>query len=88
MPGAIQIDAMAQLAGVMLLRRLQHTGRVAMLLGIDKARMRRPVVPGDQLKIEVTTLRFSGRTAHVQCKSTVDGEVAAEAEMKFVMVDT
>jgi UDP-3-O-[3-hydroxymyristoyl] N-acetylglucosamine deacetylase/3-hydroxyacyl-[acyl-carrier-protein] dehydratase len=87
MPGVLQLDAMAQLSGVLLGRNLQQTGRIAMLLAVDKARMRRPVVPGDQLRIEIDTIRFSGRTAHVKARSTVEGEMAAEAELKFVLVD-
>lgn len=87
MPGVLIIESMAQLAGVLLSQKLEHTGKVAMLLSMDNVKFRRPVVPGDQLVIEVHTIRVKARTGHVQCYARVGNELAAEAEIKFMMVD-
>lgn len=87
MPGVLQIEAMAQLAGVLLLRRLEHSGKLAYLLSLDGVKLRRAVVPGDQLRMEVDIIRLRNRTAHVRAKALVDGQVAAEAQIKFMLVD-
>lgn len=87
MPGVLQIEALAQVAGVLLLKTLEHTGKVALLYSMDGVKLRRKVVPGDQLILEVESLRVRPRNAHVRAKASVDGEVTCEAEMKFMMVD-
>ncbi|MFO0973135.1 MAG: UDP-3-O-acyl-N-acetylglucosamine deacetylase [Phycisphaerae bacterium] len=87
MPGVLILEAMAQLAGILLSRKLEHTGKVAMLLSMDGVKFRRPVVPGDQLLLEVRTLRVKSRIGHVQAIARVGDEVAAQAEIKFMMVD-
>jgi UDP-3-O-[3-hydroxymyristoyl] N-acetylglucosamine deacetylase/3-hydroxyacyl-[acyl-carrier-protein] dehydratase len=87
MPGVMILEAMAQLSGVLLSSRLEHTGKVAVLLSMDKAKMRRPVRPGDQLVIEAHALHVRSRTGHCKCRAKVGGELAAEAEIKFMLVD-
>lgn len=87
MPGVLIVEAMAQLSGVLLLRKLEHTGQVAVLISIDKVRLRRPVVPGDQLRLEAEVMKASGRRAHVRCQAFVAGETAGEAELRFMLVD-
>ena len=87
MPGVMILEAMAQLSGVLLSRRLEHTGKVAVLLSIDKAKMRRPVRPGDQLVLEAEALHVRSRTGHCRCRAMVGGELVAEAEIKFMLVD-
>jgi len=87
MPGVLQIEAMAQLAGVLLLRKLENTGKVAFLLSIDKARLRRPVVPGDQLILEAETRRLKAHSGRVDCRALVNGKVASEAQLNFMLVD-
>jgi len=88
MPGALQIEAMAQLAGFLLLRKYDVGKKLALLFSVDKAKFRRPVVPGDCLVIEAESLRFKHRIAHIATKATVDGEIAAEAEIKFMIIDS
>ena len=88
MPGVLQIEALAQVAGVLLLRTLEHTGKVAMLVSMDAVKLRRIVVPGDQLLLEATALRVRSRSAQVSARATVNGEVSCEAEMKFMLVDS
>ncbi len=87
MPGVLILEAMAQLSGILLSQKLEHTGKVAMLLSMDHVKFRRPVVPGDQLVLEAHTLNVKTRTGHVQCYARVAGELAAQAEIKFMMVD-
>lgn len=87
MPGVLIVEAMAQLAGVLLLRKLEATGQVSVLIGIDKVRLRRPVVPGDQLRLEASVVKAQPRRAHVRCQASVDGEPAGEAELRFMLID-
>jgi UDP-3-O-[3-hydroxymyristoyl] N-acetylglucosamine deacetylase/3-hydroxyacyl-[acyl-carrier-protein] dehydratase len=87
MPGVLIIEGMAQLAGILLSQKLEHTGKVAVLLSMDNVKFRRAVVPGDQLVLEVQTIRVKSRTGHVQCYARVGNEAAAQAEIKFMMVD-
>jgi len=88
MPGVLQIEAMAQLAGFLLLRKYGMGKKLAFLFSVDKAKLRRPVVPGDQLLLEAESIRFKHRIAHVATKASVDGEITAEAEIKFMIVDS
>jgi UDP-3-O-[3-hydroxymyristoyl] N-acetylglucosamine deacetylase/3-hydroxyacyl-[acyl-carrier-protein] dehydratase len=87
MPGVLQLEAMAQLAGVLLLRKLENTGKLAVLWSIDKVKLRGAVVPGDQLRIEVETIRAKPQVGHVRARSKVAGKLVAEAELKFTLVD-
>ena len=87
MPGVLQLEAMAQLAGVLLLRKLENTGKLAVLWSIDKVKLRGAVVPGDQLRIEVETIRARPRVGHVRARCKVAGKLVAEAELKFTLVD-
>jgi len=88
MPGVLQIEAMAQLAGFLLLKKFSGGKRLAFLFSVDKARLRRPVVPGDRLLLEAESIRFKHRIAHIATRASVDGEIAAEAEIKFMIVDS
>lgn len=87
MPGVLIIEGMAQLSGVLLAQKLEHTGKVAMLMSLDKVKFRRPVVPGDQLVMEVQTVRIKARTGQTWCRATVGGELVAEATIRFMLVD-
>jgi UDP-3-O-[3-hydroxymyristoyl] N-acetylglucosamine deacetylase / 3-hydroxyacyl-[acyl-carrier-protein] dehydratase len=87
MPGVLQLEAMAQLSGVLLLRKLENTGKLAVLWSIDKVKLRGAVVPGDQLRIEVETIRAKPQVGHVRARCKVAGKLVAEAELKFTLVD-
>ena len=87
MPGVLQLEALAQLAGVLLLRKLEHTGKLAVLWSIDKVKLRGAVEPGDQLRLEVETTRMKGRTGQVKGIGTVAGKPVCEAMLMFTMVD-
>ncbi len=87
MPGVLQIEAMAQLAGALLMRKSDNQAKVAVLLSLDGVKLRKSVVPGDQLRIEVETLKVKARTGEVYARATVDGSLVAEANMKFMLMD-
>lgn len=87
MPGVLQVEALAQLSGVLLLRRLQNAGKVAVLLGIDHIKFRRPVVPGDQLRLECDTIFLKSRSGKVRGRGFVSDELTCEAVMKFMLMD-
>lgn len=87
MPGVLIVEAMAQLGGLLLSQTLEHTGKVAVLLSLDKVKLRKAVTPGDQLVVEAETLRATARSAAVQCRAWVQGKLAAEAQIRFMMVD-
>lgn len=84
MPGVLMIEALAQAAGVLSFQTLGRTsdpGSVFYFVGIDGARFKRPVAPGDQLRLEVEILRFARSISKFRGVATVDGAVAAEAEL-------
>lgn len=82
MPGVLIVEAMAQVAGVLALRSLEREGVGALyFLGIDKARFRRPVVPGDQLVLRVEVLRGGSRIWKLKGEAFVEGHLVAEAEI-------
>ncbi|MFT7617002.1 MAG: UDP-3-O-[3-hydroxymyristoyl] N-acetylglucosamine deacetylase [Planctomycetota bacterium] len=86
-PGVLQVEALAQLAGVLLMRRMENTGKVAVLLSIDKIKFRKPVVPGDQLRLECETLNIRKKSGKVIGHGTVNGETTVEAILKFMLMD-
>ncbi len=88
MPGVLQIEAMAQLAGALLMRKADNQAKVAFLMSLDGVKLRRSVVPGDQLRIEVETVKIKARTGEVATRALVDGQLVAEANMKFMLMDT
>ncbi len=87
LPGVLQLEALSQTAGLLLLRKLEHTGKVCLLVGLDGVKLRRPVRPGDQLNLEVEAIRVRSRSAVVKGRGTVNGQLACEAEMKFWLED-
>lgn len=87
MPGVLQLEAMAQLAGVLMLRKLENTGKLAVLWSIDKVKLRGAVVPGDQLRLEVETLRLKDQVGQVRGTGTVAGRLVCEAVLTFTLID-
>ena len=85
-PAALIIEAMAQVAGVYLLSEGENRGKLAYFAGIDKARFRKPVVPGDQLVTRVKVLNLRRSTGKVQATSSVNGKIVAEAVFLFSLV--
>jgi len=87
MPGVLIVEAMAQLSGVLIGQKLEHTGKLAVLLSLDRVKLRRPVTPGDQLLLEAEAVRVRSRIAQMRCRAYVAEDLAAEAEVKFMLVD-
>ncbi|MED3661402.1 3-hydroxyacyl-ACP dehydratase FabZ [Ureibacillus sp. FSL K6-8385] len=85
MPGVLIVEALAQVGGVALLNSEQFKGRLAFLTGIDNARFKRQVVPGDQLKLEVEFVKLRGTMGKGHGVATVDGELVAEADILFAI---
>ncbi len=81
MPGVLIVEAMAQVAGVLVLKSLATKQKVVFLASIENAKFRRPVVPGDQLRIEMKVGRRKASVAKMHGVATVDGQVVAEAEV-------
>ena len=80
MPGVMTIEAMAQAGGALLLTEIpDRDDKLMVFTGIDSAKFRRPVVPGDQLRIEVTVLNWRTSTVKMRGVATVEGKVACEA---------
>lgn len=86
-PGVLQVEALAQLAGVLFLRRMENTGKVAVLLSIDRIKFRKPVVPGDQLRLECETINIRKKSGKVIGRGTVGGQTTVEAILKFMLMD-
>jgi len=88
MPGVLIVEAMAQCAAVLILRDIPNREEKLFLFGgVDKARFRKPVVPGDQLRIECTIVQRRSNSVKIHGTATVNGELVAEAEMLSLMVE-
>jgi len=88
MPGVLILESMAQTAALLMLHEIpDRDNKLLYFAAIDNARFRRPVVPGDQLKLEVTVVNWRGTICKFQAHAYVKGELAAEAELMCKMVD-
>lgn len=87
MPGVLIIEALAQVAGVFMLSCQDCRGKLPYFVGIDKFKFRRPVLPGDQVRLEVEVLRIRNQTGKVYGIAKVDGKVACEGQLMFTIVD-
>lgn len=88
MPGVLIIESMAQVGGFLMMKDLENPeDKLPFFAGIDRARFRRPVVPGDQLRIVGEMLKSRGNIAKINAKAYVDDELAAEAELMFAIQD-
>ena len=88
MPGVLILEVMAQVGGVLALKTTQGPGRpIVYLAGVDKAKFRKPVVPGDQLKVEVEVLRHKSSFWKMRGRTFVDSQVVCEAEMTAMVTN-
>ena len=87
MPGVLIVEAMAQVAAVTLLKGGDAGGKTPMFAGIEDMRFRKPVLPGDQLRMEFTLEKLRGPVGKGQVRATADGKVAAEGTIMFALVD-
>lgn len=88
MPGVLIVEAMAQTAGVLVLKSIpDRANKLVLLASVDGAKFRRPVVPGDQLRIEMTMMKRKASVAKMSGRVTVDGHLVAEAEVMCKLAD-
>ena len=88
MPGVLQIEALAQVGAILALREFEdRAGKIPFFSGIEKGRFRRPVVPGDTLRLEVTALRIGTKVQKMRGEASVDGQITAEAEILCIIGD-
>jgi 3-hydroxyacyl-[acyl-carrier-protein] dehydratase len=88
MPGVLIIEALAQAGAVLLLSEIpDRAAKLVYFTGIDEARFRRPVVPGDQIRLTMDVLKLRSRTCKMRGTAEVDGELVAEAEIMSALVD-
>src|SRR6185503_13563297 len=87
MPGVLIVEALAQVAAVSLLKGVEMAGKTPLFGGIENMRFRRPVVPGDQLRLEFTLDKMRGPVGKGAVRATVDGKMAAEGVISFALVD-
>lgn len=86
MPGVLIVEAMAQVAGVLLLSMTGNEGKLAYFGGMDNVRFRRPVFPGDTVVTEVELLKVKGNIGRVRAVAKVDGQIVTEGELVFALV--
>ena len=87
MPGVLIVEALAQVAAVTLLRDVDQAGKIPMFGGIEKMRFRRPVTPGDQLRLSFTLERMRGPVGRGVVEASVDGKVVADGTISFALVE-
>jgi len=88
MPGVLVVEALAQVGAVLALREIENRDeKLVMFTGIKEARFRRPVVPGDTLRLEVTALRIGSRVQRMHGEARVEGQLVADADIMSVIAD-
>lgn len=88
MPGVLQIEALAQVGAILALREFEDRDKkIPFFSGIDSAKFRRPVVPGDTLTLEVVALRIGSKVLKMRGEAKVDGQIASEAEIMCIVGD-
>lgn len=87
MPGVLQVEALAQAAGILMIRRHDMEGKTALFMSCDKVKWRKPVRPGDQLNIKVKLTKVRGTIACAEGECSVGGQVVCSADLMFAIVD-
>ncbi|HVJ47188.1 MAG TPA: bifunctional UDP-3-O-[3-hydroxymyristoyl] N-acetylglucosamine deacetylase/3-hydroxyacyl-ACP dehydratase [Luteolibacter sp.] len=87
MPGVLQLEAMAQVSSILMLRKPENAGKLGYFMSADSVKWRRPVLPGDTLIIETDIIKIRGSIGQTKCRCLVNGEVVSEAELKFALLD-
>ena len=85
MPGVLQLEAIAQVAGILMLRQAENAGQLAYFMSAEEVKWRKPVVPGDVLVIEVELTKSRGKIGKAKGVCKVDGEIVSEAEVTFML---
>jgi UDP-3-O-[3-hydroxymyristoyl] N-acetylglucosamine deacetylase/3-hydroxyacyl-[acyl-carrier-protein] dehydratase len=87
MPGVLQLEAIAQVAGILMLKQAENLGKLAYFMAADNVKWRKPVRPGDTLSIEVELLKSRGKIGKAKGVCSVGSEPVSEAEVTFMLVD-
>jgi UDP-3-O-[3-hydroxymyristoyl] N-acetylglucosamine deacetylase/3-hydroxyacyl-[acyl-carrier-protein] dehydratase len=87
MPGVLQLEAMAQVAGILLLKRIEKANQIAYFMSAEEVKWRKPVVPGDVLVIEIEMTKIRGKIGKAKGICKVDGEIVSEAHVTFMLRD-
>lgn len=87
MPGVLQLEAMAQVASIVMMRKTENTGKIGYFMSADGVKFRKPVVPGDTLFIQCELTSAKKRLGKANCRCLVNGEIVSEAELLFGLVD-
>ena len=87
MPGVLIVEALAQAGAVAALSPPENKGKLVLFAGIDGVRFKRPVVPGDTLRLEVEMTKMRGAIGKADAKATVEGELACRAELTFAIAE-
>ena len=85
MPGVLLLEAMAQVGGVSLLYPDENRGKIAYFAGMEGVKFRKPVVPGDQVRMEAEVTRLRGSVGKVRAEAFAEGQLVAEAEFMFAL---
>lgn len=86
MPGVLQLEAIAQVAGILMLKQVENSGKIAYFMSAEHVKWRKPVRPGDRLVIEVELIKSRGKIGKARGTCAVDGETVSEAEVAFMVV--
>lgn len=87
MPGVLIVEALAQAGAVAALSLPENKGKIVLFAGIDGVRFKRPVVPGDTLRLEVEMTKMRGRIGKAEARATVNGDLACRAELTFAIAE-
>lgn len=87
MPGVLQLEAIAQVAGVLMLKQAENWGKIAYFISAESVKWRKPVRPGDRLVINVELIKTRGKIGKAKGVCSVDGETVSEAEVAFMLID-
>ena len=87
MPGVLIVEAMAQVAGVLLMNKKENIGKYAYFMSLDNVKFRKTVVPGDQLRLEVEVVKLKSKTGQVHTRALVNDAIVSEADLMFALVD-
>jgi UDP-3-O-[3-hydroxymyristoyl] N-acetylglucosamine deacetylase/3-hydroxyacyl-[acyl-carrier-protein] dehydratase len=87
MPGVLQLEAIAQTAGLLMLKQLENYGKIAYFMSAESVKWRRPVRPGDTVIVDVEMIKYRGKIGRAKGVCYVDNEVVSEAEVTFVMME-
>jgi UDP-3-O-[3-hydroxymyristoyl] N-acetylglucosamine deacetylase/3-hydroxyacyl-[acyl-carrier-protein] dehydratase len=86
MPGVLQLEAMAQVSSVLMLRKPENQGKIGYFMSADNVKWRRPVLPGDTLFIEAEVIKIRGSIGQTKVRCLVNGDVVSEGELKFALI--